>query len=317
MSVFLGFDTSNYTTSVAIYDDESGKMINQKMLLPVEENSTGLMQSKALFCHVRQLPDVMGAAFSAFYENGGKTDDIKAAAVSTRPRNVDGSYMPVFLAGVNSAKAIAFSHNIPCFDTAHQVGHILAALYSANRLDLINQPFLAFHVSGGTTECLLITPDEEEIIKCEIVAHSLDLKAGQAIDRVGVMMGLRFPAGAALDELSKSGKLNHNPKPTLKGCDCCLSGLENICKKMYQNGENNADIARFAIEYVCCTIEQMSKAVTEKYGEMPFVYAGGVMSNSLIKERIGERGIFADPKFSSDNAAGVAIAASLFYKKER
>lgn len=316
MSVFLGVDTSNYTTSAAIYDSSSGKVISKKRLLPVEDNAVGLMQSKALFYHTKQLPDVINAAFEEYYKSGGKRDDVKAVCVSSRPRNVDGSYMPVFLAGVSAANAVAAALNVPCYETAHQVGHVLAALYSANRLELVHERFLAFHVSGGTTEALIVSPNDSEIIKCEIAAQSLDLKAGQAIDRIGVMMGLHFPAGAMLDKLAQNGTLNSKPKPTLKGADCCLSGLENICKKMYDGGESNENVARFAVEYVYHTIAAMSERLTEKYGALPFVYAGGVMSNSIISERLGKKGgIFALPEFSSDNAVGVAIAAKMFYQK--
>ena len=316
MSAFLGIDTSNYTTSAAIYDDLGGKMISKKRLLPVEDNAVGLMQSKALFCHTKQLPEVINAAFDDYYKCGGKREDIQAVCVSSRPRNVDGSYMPVFLAGVAAANAIAAALHIPCYETAHQVGHVLAALYSANRLDLVHERFLAFHVSGGTTEALAVSPDENELIKCEIAAQSLDLKAGQAIDRIGVMMGLHFPAGAQLDILSQSGELTAKPHPTLKGADCCLSGLENICQKMYDGGESAENVARFAIEYIYKTVAAMSERLIDKYGALPFVYAGGVMSNSIISERLGKKGgIFAAPEYSSDNAAGVAIAAKMFYKK--
>lgn len=316
MSVFLGVDTSNYTTSAAVFDDCSGKMISKKRLLPVEDNAVGLMQSKALFYHTKQLPEVIYAAFDEYYKCGGKRENIRAVCVSSRPRNVDGSYMPVFLSGVSVANAIAAAMHIPCYETAHQVGHVLAALYSANRLDLAAERFLAFHVSGGTTEALLITPDENKLIKCEIAAHSLDLKAGQAIDRIGVMLGLRFPAGAQLDKLSQNGKLTAKPHPTLKGKDCCLSGLENICKKMYDGGESAENVARFTIEYIYETIAAMTERLTEKYGKLPFVYAGGVMSNSIISERLSKNGgIFAAPEFSSDNAAGAAIAAKMFYQK--
>lgn len=318
MSVYLGIDTSNYTTSAAVFDDNGGKMISKKRLLPVEDNAVGLMQSKALFYHTKQLPEVINEAFGEYYKRGGSRDDIRAVCVSTRPRNVDGSYMPVFLAGAAAAKATAAVLNVPCYETAHQIGHVLAALYSADRLDLAHERFLAFHVSGGTTEALLVSPDENELIKCDIAAQSLDLKAGQAIDRIGVMMGLHFPAGLELDKLALCGRLTAKPHPTLKGADCCLSGLENICKKMYENNESAENTARFAIEYIYETIAAMSCRLTEKYGNLPFVYAGGVMSNSIISERLKKNGgIFAAPEFSSDNAAGVAIAAKMFYQTQK
>lgn len=311
MSLFVGFDTSNYTTSVAVYDSENKKMISRKKLLPVKEGEKGLMQSKALLEHLRQLPEVSGAAFSPFSEI-----KISAVAVSDKPRNIENSYMPVFLAGVSSASSIAFSHNAPLYKTSHQVGHILSALFSCNRLDLINRQFIAFHVSGGTTEALLVNPDKENIINCELVAQSMDLKAGQAIDRAGVMLGLRFPAGAELDLLAQKGVSPIKPKPVLNGLNCSISGVENKFKELFSKGESKENIARYTIEFICTTIEKMTSLLKEKYGDIPFVYAGGVMSNSLIKERIGETGgIFCEPQYSSDNAAGIAIYSYLKYNE--
>ena len=307
MSLFVGFDTSNYTTSVAVFDSVSRKMVSEKKLLPVNHGEKGLMQSKALLEHIRQLPSVSEAAFSPFNE-----EKITAVGVSDKPRNIENSYMPVFLAGVASAECVANSHKAPIYKTSHQIGHILAALYSCNKLDLVKEKFIAFHVSGGTTEALLVTPDENNIINCEIVAQSLDLKAGQAIDRVGVMLDLDFPAGAKLDLLSKNGVSPIKPKPVLMGVDCSISGVENKCKQLFEKGESKENIARFVIEFVCETIAQMTEKLKEKYGDIPFVYAGGVMSNSLIKERLSKLGgLFCEPKFSSDNAAGIAIYSYL------
>lgn len=307
MSGYLGIDTSNYTTSVALFDSESREVINQKKLLPVDDGACGLMQSKALFEHIRQLPSVVEAAFSCY--SGGF---LSAVGVSTRPRDAEGSYMPVFLAGQAVAQSVASANRIPCFAFSHQVGHILAALYSVDKLELRHDRFLAFHVSGGTTEVLLVTPDPETVVRCEIVAKSLDLKAGQAIDRVGTMLGLHFPCGMELDKMAVSGE-SKSVKATMKGADCCLSGIENIAQKMMQSGAAANDIARYCIEAVSSAIDAMTSAVLKTYGNLPLIYAGGVMSNSIISSRMKEKygGLFAPPAFSSDNAVGIAIAAAI------
>ena len=310
MAFYVGFDTSNYTTSVAVFDSDNNTVNNCKKLLPVNSGEKGLMQSKALFEHTRQLPEILEAAFSPF-------SDIKISAVgvSDRPRNVEGSYMPVFLAGVSCASAVAQSHKVSLYKTSHQVGHVLAALYSANRLDLINQRFIAFHVSGGTTEALLVEPDKEEIITCKKIAESTDLKAGQAIDRVGVMLGLAFPSGAEVDKLSINGINPISAKPVLKGLNCSISGVENKAIKLFENGEKKENIARFAIEFIMNTILEMTLRLKEEYDDIPVVYAGGVMSNSLIREKLSNiGGIFCEPQFSSDNATGIAIYS---YLKEK
>ncbi len=307
MGLYLGIDTSNYTTSVAIYDSDSKTMTSEKRLLPVKQGERGLMQSSALFEHTRQLPLCLEAAFSSF-----KEVNLSAVAVSNKPRNALSSYMPVFLAGVSSATAAACSSGVTLHKTSHQVGHILSALFSTDKLELITKPFIAFHVSGGTTEALLVTPHKDEIISCEIVAKSLDLKAGQAIDRAGVLMGLDFPCGAQMDKLAQNGLNPLKAKPTIIGNDCSLSGLENKFKDLIDKNEIKENVSRFIFEYLAETIEKMSLNLREKYGDIPFVYAGGVMSNSIIKsklERFG--GLFCEPKFSSDNAAGIAIFAYL------
>lgn len=312
MGLFVGFDTSNYTTSVAIFNSDNNEMTSVKKLLPVKNGEKGLMQSKALFEHIRQLPELTEAAFSSY-----KDIDIKAVGVSEKPRNKADSYMPVFLAGVNCASAVAFSSSVPLYKTSHQIGHILAGLKNTDRLDLIKKPFIAFHISGGTSEALLVTPDKDSIISCETVCESLDLKIGQAIDRAGVMMGLDFPCGAMLDKLSLKGNLASKPKPTFIGENFSISGLENKFRRMHDNGEKNEDIARFVIEYVYETIDKAVKLLREKYGALPLLFVGGVMSNSIIRERLCEKGgIFCSPEFSSDNASGIAIYSYLKYKEQ-
>lgn len=309
MPEYLGIDTSNYTTSVALYDSVTNKVKQFKKLLPVKQGELGIRQSDAVFHHVKQLPDVV----SGLFDNRA---DIKAIGVSTRPRNCDGSYMPCFLVGESFSKSISSILKCKVNTTSHQVGHILAALYSCDKLYLVKEPFIAFHVSGGTTDCLLVEPDENEIIKISNISSSLDLKAGQAVDRVGVMLGLAFPCGKELEKLALKSKREYKIKPSMKGLDCSLSGVENKCRNMFEKEEAREDIARFCLEYISVTIEEMTKQAILNYGELPLIYAGGVMSNSIIKNNITSKfnASFAEPEFSCDNATGVAIYA---YLKEK
>jgi len=302
--MFLGFDTSNYTTSVAAYDGES--IVQFKKLLEVKPGERGLRQSDAVFQHTVNMPRLIN-------EIKYKIGTVDAVAVSSRPRNIEGSYMPCFLVGENTAAAVSSFCRVPMFKTSHQVGHILAALYSVNRLDLINKPFIAFHVSGGTTEALLVTPDENEIICAKLIAESTDLKAGQAIDRAGVMFGMKFPCGAELDKMAQSSSREYKIKPSVSGLNCSLSGVENKAKKMLDEGESAPDIAKFVIMYILRTLDIMTQHIIDEYGRLPIVFAGGVMSNSIISKELGEKygAYFALPQFSCDNAAGIAIYAYL------
>ena len=300
--MYIGFDTSNYTTSVATYDGT--KVTQAKKLLTVKPGERGLRQSDAVFQHTVNMPMLCTQLeFSV----------PKAVGVSNRPRNVDGSYMPCFLVGENAAAVLSSVNSVPLYKTSHQVGHILAALYSVNRLDLINQRFIAFHLSGGTTEALIVEPDDEEIIKASVVASSTDLKAGQAIDRTGVMLGLSFPCGRELDLLSQKSNRSFKLKPTMIGINCSLSGVENKVKNMIDKNEPAEDVARFALTYVAQSVNAMLRGVIEKYGNLPVVFSGGVASNTLLRKTINDNfdAYFADSEFSLDNAAGIAIYAYL------
>lgn len=306
MSVYLGIDTSNYTTSVCLYNSDDGSVINQRKLLPVREGELGLRQSDAVFHHTQQLPDLFSQAFAEY------DGEVKAIGVSSRPRTVDGSYMPCFTVGLGTARILSESLRVPYYAFSHQQGHIAAALYSIDRLDLIDQPHIAFHVSGGTTEALGVNMDDG-FLSTRLIAKTLDLNAGQLIDRVGVMLGLRFPCGKELEELALRCEEPIRVKTTLKGMDCCLSGGENMAKKLMDEGKSPSYIARFTIEFILKAIEKMSIEIRKEYGDLPFVYAGGVMSDSIIRDRLTASYdcSFALPAFSCDNAAGIAVLASI------
>lgn len=299
--MFVGIDTSNYTTSLAVLDDN----INQeKIMLSVKQGERGLRQSDAVFQHTVNMPKLLEKV---------ELSNIEAIGVSVRPRNVENSYMPCFLVGEAVATAISKSNNIPIFKTSHQIGHILAVLYDTDNLDLINDSFIAFHLSGGTTEALLVEPHKTELIKASIIGESSDLKAGQAIDRAGVMMGLDFPCGRELDRLSKQSNVNYKIKPSMNGFNCSLSGVENKAQQMYDKGESKKNISNFVLSYICSSVEEMLSRIIKEYGDLPIVFSGGVSSNTMLRERMNNRfnAYFARPEFSLDNAAGVAVYARI------
>ena len=305
MSAYLGIDTSNYTTSAALFVD--GTVIQRKQLLPVKEGELGLRQSDAVFHHVRQLPDII----ESLYADAALSPC--AVAASDRPQQEEGSYMPCFLVGTGLARQVAAVSHIPCHLFTHQQGHVMAALYGADCLSWRRAPFLAFHVSGGTTDALLVQPDVDCVIRCRRVGRSLDLKAGQLIDRVGGMLGLPFPAGPALERLALTSTAAFRIKTSVVGCDCHLSGVENQCRRMIDGGELPADVALFCLESVKAAVSAMTEALLAQYGKLPLVYAGGVMSNGILKAALTERfdGRFAPPVYSADNAAGIAVLCAV------
>lgn len=312
MSV-LALDTSNYTTSAAVFDGREGENVGQ--LLQVRPGELGLRQSDALFQHVKQLPQLMEQLAAQ-----ERLEHIQAVGASTRPRAVEGSYMPCFLAGTSQARCLAHTLGVPFYAFSHQQGHLAAAAWSAGRLDLLEGPFLAWHLSGGTTELLRAEPEPDGVaMTAEILGGTSDISAGQLIDRTGVLLGLQFPAGKAVDQLSaQAEKLKPFPVK-VENCTFSLSGMENKVQQMVQKGESPETVARFALETVARAVVKATRQALEQYPGLPVLCSGGVASNSLLRQ-VMERecgAIFAQPRFSTDNAMGTAILTWRALERER
>ena len=307
---FVGFDTSNYTTSVAVADIDGNIVANLKMPLPVASGERGIRQSDAVFSHVKNLPRLCGDELCEVLRDHTPV----GVGVSTRPRSVEGSYMPCFLSGVAAAKAFASALGIGVLEFSHQDGHVMAALYSSGQTDrLLSGDFLAFHVSGGTTELLLAHPCDG-LFDLTLIGETADINAGQLIDRVGVMMGIDFPCGRELEKLAADGKgENKKIKTVVRESQgivrCNLSGAENVAKKMLDEGRERSDVSAFVFDTVCETLLKMGEAAVARHGGMPIIFSGGVMSNKIMRKRLSKRfdASFAEPSFSADNAAGIAL----------
>ncbi len=308
MAYILGIDTSNYTTSAAIFNTESNTVVQSKKLLPVKQGDCGLRQSDAVFHHTKQLPEII----SSLNFSGVKID---AVSVSSTPRQCEGSYMPCFLVGVSVATSVAAVNSVPLYTFSHQQGHIAAAAFGAKNTELLRSPFIAFHVSGGTTEALLVKPQKDKFISAELIASTKDLNAGQLVDRVGVKMGLSFPCGKELEKIASEYNGKIKVKPTLKGADCCLSGFENKITQIISETSDKAYASAYVLKAISSTLISMTEELIKEYGDLPLLYAGGVMSNQIIKNDILSKfkASFAPPEFSADNAAGVAYLGAMSF----
>ena len=304
----LGIDTSNYTTSLSVCVD--GEITeNVKIPLPVANGAVGLRQSDAVFAHTKNLP----LCFDKI-----KTDlkTVSAVGHSDKPRNAEGSYMPCFLSGGAAAAAVSKTLGVPEYAFSHQEGHIRAAVYSSN-MPLYDE-FYAYHLSGGTFELLTVRRDGLRF-KTEIAGGTLDVTAGQMIDRTGVMLGLSFPCGAELEKLAlRNSERITDVKTSVKDTFCNLSGLQNRNEALYKDGRSPEYIAAYTIETLIVTLEKMTDAVMKKR-ELPLLFSGGVASNAVIKEYFKNKygAYFAEPAFSSDNAAGTALLTYERYINEK
>lgn len=299
MNAFLGLDTSNYTTSAAVCRaDGTGR--NASRLLDVPEGGLGLRQSDALYQHVRRLPERI-----AELKEEGMLTDIAAVGASTAPRAVEGSYMPCFLAGSSQGQVLAQTLDVPFFACSHQQGHVAAAAWSAGQLELLDAPMLSWHLSGGTTELLLVHP-VDEMPQMEILGGTEDISTGQLIDRTGKRLGVAFPAGKGLDALAQQSDSCEKFPVKLRGCRFSLSGVENQVQKRIDAGMAPADVARFVLNTVADVVDRVTRAALREHPDLPVLCSGGVASNSLLRQKL-DYALFAKPQFSTDNAMGVAI----------
>ena len=299
MSV-IGFDTCNYTTSIAVFDGYTG--LNCSKLLPVKEGELGLRQSDAVFHHTKSLPELSGRLFSDILP-----DKITAVGVSTRPRAVEGSYMPCFMVGYSHASLLANALNVPLLEFSHQQGHVAAALWSAERLDLMDVPHLAWHLSGGTTELLLVEPDNGNV-KCTRIGGTTDISAGQLIDRTGQLLGLPFPAGKHIDAISVNAKDTKEFRIKCNQFSFSLSGVENKVREYYSKSQAVDETAAYALRCVSDVIYRATLEAQKAYPGLQVVFSGGVASNSMLRKVLQPLdAIFAKPEFSTDNALGIAV----------
>ncbi len=300
----LGIDTSNYKTSLAVVDESGQTLFNYQEFLDVKHGERGLRQSEAFFQHVQKLPEAVEKAFS----DENIRNNIGAIAVSSRPRPIGGSYMPVFTAGCGYARAIAATMGIELQTFSHQEGHIEAIRHYSRLRD--KAPLICFHFSGGTTEALLL----DESGKLEIVGGSKDIAYGQVLDRVGVSLGYDFPCGEKLDEiaLSASGHRNILSEIKVKDGYVNLSGIDTQCRRAIEEYPQE-ELVEALFERLCQSVSKMTIQLSDKYKINDFIYAGGVSCSKFMRNYLSEHMyrdlniVFGKPEMSCDNAIGTAL----------
>lgn len=332
--MILGIDTSNYKTSIAVTDRDNSVVFEKSEYLEVGMGKRGLRQSEAFFMHSNRLPNFIAETFEQI-----DPEHIEAIGVSTRPRRVEGSYMPCFLAGVNAAKEIAAALRIPVYGFSHQEGHAAAIIESRpGMLDVsaegkpADTKSLLFHLSGGTSEFLICEPDDEGY-SLTIAGGTRDISIGQLIDRAGVAMGCSFPAGMYLDELAtKHLKAGREPEsagiagiiPAIKLQDGWfnLSGIETRILRYIESMQDqdqspgmHGALAHELFDRIAGLLAASAAELSQKHGIGRVYMAGGVASSSFIRGRIASYPgmpdiVFGEPSLSGDNAVGIALLAS-------
>ena len=319
--LFLGIDTSNYKTSAAVIDCAGNIVWERSEYLEVPQGKRGLRQSEAFFMHSNRLPDY-------FREMADAADmsSVAAIGVSSRPRRVEGSYMPCFLAGINAAKETGAVLGVPVYEFSHQEGHAAAIIEDPSCMEPLAEGGcdLLFHLSGGTTEFLLCRMDENGY-EMSIAGGTKDISIGQLLDRTGVAMGLPFPSGAYLDRMACEYDGRPSSVLTKIRTDNGYFNLSGAETQMLRAVESTA-----AEDYPALTSElfiamgrlllSSASELSDAYGAGRVFMAGGVSSSSYIRSYIAAdnscraRIIFGDPVFSGDNAVGTARLAKRIHE---
>lgn len=306
----LGFDTSNYTASTAWTDGIANKNIRQ--LLYVKEGERGIRQSDGVFQHMKLIPELFERLSAQIDMN-----DVKAVGVSTRPRTVEGSYMPVFLAGEGYARVVSNTLGVPLYEFSHQDGHVMAGIYSCGCFELLEKDFLSVHLSGGTTEILKSRYEGRNFVH-EIIGGTKDISAGQFIDRVGVKMGMQFPAGKALEQLALSADRAEKLPVSVDETYMSFSGVETKASRMADECEK-ASLALGVLETVRDTLIKSINNAIKETNTHNILVVGGVASNGIIRKGLTEQldgeVHFAKAEYSTDNAVGIAYLAHMANKE--
>ena len=302
--MILGIDTSCYTTSLALLDDAGELIKDCRRLLQVKSGERGLRQSEAVFQHLQNLPFLLEQIMPA--------GAFKAIAVAARPRPVPESYLPVFQAGANFAATWASLLGVPLFKTSHQEGHIRAGLADES---WYSSPFLTWHLSGGTTELLVVKPNANgyQLTK---VGGSSDLQVGQFVDRVGVALGLAFPAGPALESLAAASQVTTSLPVVTEGLSLSFSGPESAAQRLITTGVAAAELGRQVFNCINQSVLQVTIRAAATYQLNRVLLVGGVAANQLLREYLQSQALiselefyFGPPELASDNAVGVALLA--------
>lgn len=310
----LGLDTSFYTTSAAAVDLQGRLLSARRRLLPVPPGERGVRPQEGVFLHVKALPDLVAEVLEEV--RAACPDGVpRAVAASLRPLPQPESYLPVFRVSEGFGRTLAAAWQVPFFGATHQEGHLMAGAWSAEMP--LQEGFVAAHLSGGTTEFLDAVPAKGGTgFALRRLGQTKDLHVGQFIDRVGVALGLPFPAGPALERLAAGGRAGPAVIPShAEGASLSFSGPEAAALRLIAQGVRPEDVAYGVQVCVARSVEKALRWALQETGRQVALIAGGVAANAFLRqelttrlaERQGVRLFFATPEYSTDNAVGVAL----------
>lgn len=283
----------------------------------LHERYGGVVPELASRAHqAKMLPTIQEALVKA----GVEKSELDAIAVTRGP-----GLLGSLLVGVTTAKAMALALDIPVIDVHHMHAHVLSHFIEAPRPEF---PFLCLTVSGGHTQIVRVDSPHD----MTILGTTIDDAAGEAFDKAGKMLGLKYPAGPEIDRLAMDGKPRFEfSKPMIDGLDFSFSGLKtSILYKLRDWIEVDPDFVKNNLEDLCASIQQtivdilIDKLVRASRESQitQIAIAGGVSANSGLRQAIetastehGWTSFIPRFEYCTDNAAMIAMAAHYKWQK--
>ena len=176
-------------------------------------------------------------------------------------------------------------------------------------MDLMDQPHLAWHLSGGTTELLLVEPESKNVV-CTKIGGTTDISAGQLIDRTGQLLELPFPSGKHLDLISQNASGTEVFKVKCNQMQFSLSGVQNKVQQYHLKYNDPSETAAYALRCISKAVLLATEQALKAYPGLRIVFSGGVASNSMLRRELAPLNpVFSHPQYATDNAMGVAVLA--------
>ncbi|MEO8450660.1 MAG: tRNA (adenosine(37)-N6)-threonylcarbamoyltransferase complex transferase subunit TsaD [Gemmatimonadota bacterium] len=313
--LILGIETSCDETSAALVQITAGRPTLRSLIIlsqDIHQVFGGVVPELASREHVKTIGHVVDRAL---VEAGATLEDLDAIAVTAGP-----GLIGALLVGVMYAKGLAFALSKPLIGVHHHEGHLFAPTLEDPALE---PPFVALLVSGGHT-MLLDVPQWGEY---HLLGETLDDAAGEAFDKVGTLLGLPYPAGAAIERLALEGKPGRFdfPRPMLQHLKTerqryafSFSGLKTAVLRAVKGSDDlardRADLARDFQDAILDVLVEKAAHATMDLERPVAVLVGGVACNRTLAERLTQRlagratVAVASPRLNTDNAAMIAVA---------
>jgi N6-L-threonylcarbamoyladenine synthase len=310
--MILAIETSCDDTCAAVLEPD-GRRVHSNVIHTQTEHERygGVVPEVASRAHLERLDSVVEKALA---DAGVELDEVERVAVTVRP-----GLIGALLVGLSGAKGLAFARKLPLVPVNHLEGHVAAAYLADPELE---PPFVTLIASGGHTALYSVTGDGMELL-----GHTLDDAAGEALDKGARMLGLGFPGGPAISDAARGGDPARYDFPiALKeryNLDFSFSGLKTSL--LYKLKALDEDVVReklphLAAGYEAAVVEALSRKLlraAELYDAPALVVVGGVAANASLRRRLegecegrGTKLVIPPPELCTDNAAMIGAAAA-------